>query len=339
MHPVDYVSSIRSGGCKPCNSPKAKDSSSDHRKTSRNYPPLRDKVLFNVRHDSRVTWLNLLAVSRGNEGRKQTLGPLDVKKCTLSADFLVGFKIVIPTNKCAQTPQTNQQMHKNKQTHHKHTHSPPLSIFCWCTIRALLLTHTLDTFSASSTHTCSCSLAPPVNSVSGCLMSLHLLKDMHTCECMPVKRCEGAAESIPSWLWNVGALRAKVKPGMSLITVWASSKHRGGEARQNGDVTEGVNKGLNLDLKLCRGYYRSLQALARWHQLQTGVQNKWCRLLLTIKNVFLQTTWPWRPPSLSACMISPKCLCAFFVDLLKFHFTSKATITGFTHADLFSWCT
>lgn len=55
---------------------------------------------------------------------------------------------------------------------------------------------------------------------------------------------------------TIEALRAKVKAGMSLITVRASSELRGGEARQNGDVTEGVNKGLNLDPKLCQGHYR-----------------------------------------------------------------------------------
>lgn len=35
-------------------------------KTNRNYPPLGDKVLFNFRHDSLMTGLKLLAVSREN---------------------------------------------------------------------------------------------------------------------------------------------------------------------------------------------------------------------------------------------------------------------------------
>lgn len=53
-------------GCTPCNSPRGE--SNYHLKTNRNYPPLRGNMSFNLRHDS----LELSAVSRKNEGRKQT---------------------------------------------------------------------------------------------------------------------------------------------------------------------------------------------------------------------------------------------------------------------------
>lgn len=45
-------------------------------------------------------------------------------------------------------------------------------------------------------------------------------------------------------------LRAKVKSGMSLITVQAPSTLSEGSVL-NGGVVDGVNKGLNLHLKLC----------------------------------------------------------------------------------------
>lgn len=79
----------------------------------------------------------------------------------------------------AHTPQTNKQMHKNKQTnahtHHKHTFSSSSYLFFF-----FGLTTSTHTFSSSSTHICSCSLTLPVHSVSGCLMSLRLTKDMRT---------------------------------------------------------------------------------------------------------------------------------------------------------------
>lgn len=208
----------------------------------------------------------------------------------------------------------NQQMYKNKH------------ILLLLLSFLVLLTHTLDTFSVSLTHTCSCSLTLPFNSVSGRLMSLHLPTDttlVSECVWRAVKRwLKISRHDCEMFGVTTEALRAKVKDGMSLITVRASSELRAGEARRNGDVNEGVNKGLNLDPKLWQGYYRSLQALAGWHQLQTGVQNKWYRLLLMIKNVFLQTTWPRRPLSLSACVISPKRLSAFLSFEIPLHYKS-----------------
>lgn len=58
-------------------------------------------------------------------------------------------------------------------------------------------------------------------------------------------------------------LRAKVTPGMSLITVQAFvlCAGQGGGGRMEMSP-RGVNKRWNLDRKLRGGYYRSLQALA-----------------------------------------------------------------------------
>lgn len=41
-------------------------------KTNTNYPPSRDTVLFDFRHDSLMTWFMLFVVSRDPEGRRQT---------------------------------------------------------------------------------------------------------------------------------------------------------------------------------------------------------------------------------------------------------------------------
>lgn len=57
--------------CTLRSSPEAKDLSNYHLKTNRNYLPFRGAVLFNSRHDSLMTWLKLLAVSRENEDGKQ----------------------------------------------------------------------------------------------------------------------------------------------------------------------------------------------------------------------------------------------------------------------------